>query len=283
MLGFSLAAASLTLVVGKGGVGRTTVARALAWKAKQRGRRAICLALDTGLSTRSQAEWEADVVALSASAALETAAAPVFGSRRIASAVLGQFAMQRLLDVIPGIREYALLVAARELSRSHDHVVVDMPATGHGVAWLGAASRLARLVSGGRSREQADQLDSALRDPRQTSLVVVSLPEPLVLVETLDLREQLRSELGRDADLLVVNRVPEAPLQTAQAARGHAVAAPEQSEALLALAAWLDQRGETRERARAAGLGVASTWLRDYATRPALADIAAALAVGAPA
>lgn len=175
----------LTLVVGKGGVGRTTVARTLAWAAAQHGKRATCLELAGAAGSGSIPPGSR---VLDPAEAVEAAATPVFGSRRVARALLGNFAIQRVLDVVPAIHEYALLVAALELTRTYARVVVDLPATGHGVAWLGVAARLARLVPHGASRDQADHLDAALRDPHTTALVVVTLPEPIVLSETRALR-----------------------------------------------------------------------------------------------
>lgn len=258
----------MTLVVGKGGVGRTTVARALAFAAVQQGERAICVELagDAGGGSAPPGS-----LVLDPADAVEAAATPVFGSRRIARALLGNFAIQRLFDVVPAIHEYALLVAALELTRTYARVVVDLPATGHGVAWLGIAGRLARLVPSGVSHDQAARLDAALRAPVTTALVVVTLPEPIVLAETRVLRSALRAELGRDADLLVVNRVPDVPVGALQGAR--ALGDPAAAQ----LAAWLGAREQVRTEAGAAAEGIAAVWLADHPTLPPVAALAAEL------
>ena len=174
-----MAFAALTLVVGKGGVGRSTVAQGLALAASQRGERATYLQLGVAANKQATAGTSANPgmltwLALEGTAALEAVAAPLFGSRRLAKAALNNFAIARLLDVMPALREYALLAAALELADMQQTVVVDMPATGHGVAWLSVAGRLANLVPPGRTRDQALRVDAAMRDPKRSTIVAVT-------------------------------------------------------------------------------------------------------------
>lgn len=283
---------TLTLVVGKGGVGRSTIAQGLALAATQRGERATYVQLGVAATSMPQATrpgggepaqnglltW----LALDGTAALEAVAAPLFGSRRIAKSVLNNFAIARLLDVVPALREYALLAAALELAEAGQTVVVDMPATGHGVAWLGVAGRLANLVPSGRTRDQALRLDAALRDPRLTSIVAVTLPEPLVLAETQQLRSIIESELGRDVDHLVINRAPVIPANAIQLA--HDLAASDSTITAPAhqLAAWLEQRVLACDNARNVAGGVNLSWVEEYPFTPLPTAIADALASTSP-
>jgi len=270
--------APLTLVLGKGGVGRSTVARVLTQAARDAGLRARCVELGpgSGRARSSAATPEVHsgerVLRIDPGQALEDAAAPVFGSRALARAALGNFAVKRLLDVLPGIHEYALLLSAvdlvgADLANPCERVIVDMPATGHGLSWLGAAQRFARLVPKGRSREQADRLDATLRDPLQTALVVTCVPEPLVLAETRELREELRAQLGRDADLLVFNRMPEVPAGAARAAQRLAADDTTLAPAARQLIAWLAAREDTRALAVTAAAGVPFISLPDSSGR----------------
>ena len=270
-------------MLGKGGVGKTTVATALTALAAKRGLRARRVELGSAASVR---KLDDDALVLDPDQALEDAATPVFGSRTLARAALGNAAFSRLLEVLPGLREYAMLLAAVDLTRSlgggaYDRVIVDMPATGHGVSWLAAAERFARLVPRGRSREQADRLDGTLRDPAKTAFVVVSLAEPLVLSETLELRGELEAHLGRDADRLVVNRMPSAPpIRAADAARAESrspARSQAQSAALSKLASWLDVRSGPQRFARDATHGIPSTWLAEFVGEPDLGAICRAL------
>ncbi len=287
-----MASAKLTMVVGKGGVGRSTIAQGLALAATQRGERATYVQLgvatknmplaprndDGNSNINSLLTW----VALEGTAALEAVAAPLFGSRRLAKSVLNNFAIARLLDVVPALREYALLAAALELADNQPNVVVDMPATGHGVAWLSVAGRLANLVPAGRTRDQALRVDAAMRDPRLTSIVAVTLPEPLVLTETQQLRAVIKSELGRDVDRLVINRAPVVPVNAIQLAHDLAALASHAAEPAHQLATWLEQRVRACDNARDVAGDVNVSWIEDYAFTPSPLVIAAELASTPP-
>lgn len=281
-----MAFAALTLVVGKGGVGRSTVAQGLALAASQRGERATYVQLGVAANQQSGSIANAPNVnqpgtltwlALDGAAALEAVAAPLFGSRRLAKAALNNFAIARLLDVMPALREYALLAAALELADMQQTVVVDMPATGHGVAWLSVAGRLASLVPAGRTRDQALRVDAAMRDPKRSTIVAVTLTEALVLAETQQLRTALQTDLGRDIDHLVVNRAPTVPALAMQHARDLATREPQLAGPAQQLAAWLEQRAAARRQASEFASNVNATWIDEYPTQPLPVTIAAAL------
>lgn len=205
--------ARLLLVMGKGGVGKTTVARGLAATLAKRGLHTALLELGTGAGAVEVVDaGEESFASLridEQSALLETAT-EVFGSARGARLVFGNFAVKQLASVVPGVREYCLLVAARARLATYDRVVIDMPATGHGISWLSAAKQLAQLVPHGRARAQADALDAALRDERETSYVLVTLAEPMVLAESNELEQALVARLGVRITHTVLNRVPPA-------------------------------------------------------------------------
>jgi arsenite-transporting ATPase len=205
--------ANVVLVMGKGGVGKTTVARGIGAGLSRDGHRVVVLELGAGAAGAAHAEHAGDVAyeVLSEDDALLETASEIFGSQRVSKLLFGNFAIKRLIGVVPGVREYCLVVAARQRLAGFERVVVDMPATGHGIAWLSAAHKLARLVPHGKARSQADALDAALRSARETSYVLVTLPEPLVLAESAELERALRERLGVQIDQYVMNRVPDEP------------------------------------------------------------------------
>ncbi len=192
----------LTLVIGKGGVGKTTVARGLAELAALGGERSLVVGFEppTGLAGESVAF---DVEVADGDAALRSVAAEILGSKRLAGALLSHFAIRRLAAIVPGLREVALLVLAMRHVDAGRHVVLDMPATGHGLAWLDTVSLLHALEPSGRARVLIDRLETRLADRTFTKLVVVTLGERLVMAETLELCRAL----PRRADLVVVNCV----------------------------------------------------------------------------
>jgi anion-transporting ArsA/GET3 family ATPase len=272
--------AKLVLVMGKGGVGKTTVARAMAESCAQQGLSCAAVELGAGAAPTTEHDpllWAQKVTIAEEDALLETCS-EVFGSLSAAKLLLGNTAIARLLGVMPGVREYSLIVAARACLADFDRVVVDMPATGHGLAWLSAAGQLSQLVPYGRARAQADALDAALRDPESTSYILVTLPEPLVVAESNELADALFATLGVRVYHTIVNRVPsEAPCtdDTQLARLEHDD--PPLHEALAELSAWSRQRARALSCARAVLAKGAATSLIQYVTAPVIEVVQRAL------
>jgi anion-transporting ArsA/GET3 family ATPase len=88
-----------------------------------------------------------------------------------------------------------------------DLVVVDAAATGHVVGQLGAPRAIQELVQMGPVRTQTGWLGELLANPRVTALNVVTTPEEMPVVETIELVAKVRAELDVPLGAVLVNRV----------------------------------------------------------------------------
>ena len=209
-------------VTGKGGVGKTTVAAGLALAAAEAEGEAVYVEFGDGAGARRVLRDRPsglEHVVLDPSRAVAKAAAPVFGSATLAKLALDNFAMRPLIRAAPAVRELGVLELARQVVEEHPgkRVVFDMPATGHSVAWLKVARQGRELTGRGPVHDLCAKLEAELISPGRASIVVVTLPERLVLWETLTLCETVEKEVGLSVDRLVVNRVPYAPPENALA------------------------------------------------------------------
>ncbi len=201
--------APTVLVTGKGGVGKTAVSAALAQGFATLGERTafVCFS-EAGWAGRGLSA-EVEQVVLDMTSALEAMAISLLGSGTLAKLLVHNFAMRRLLNAAPALHELATLHAVQALrAEGWERVVVDMPASGHGLMWLSVPAQLMRLLRVGPLYELAATLGSRLRDPAETSLAVVTLAEPLVMSETIELLTALRKGDRIAARLLVVNHMP---------------------------------------------------------------------------
>jgi len=199
--------------MGKGGVGKTTVAASLAVLDAETHGAAVLVEFGDGESGRRAlggSHKHVEHVVIKPAEALQRGAAPLFGSATVAKLALDNFAMRPLLLAAPAIRELAMLEAVRQVVAEHPgvRVVVDMPATGHGVAWLRVPKQGRDFLGAGPLFEMCDRVGRELLSPGRASIVVVTLPERLVIEETLELCDALAREVGLPADRVVVNRVP---------------------------------------------------------------------------
>ena len=204
------------LVTGKGGVGKTTVAVGLAAAAAESAEGAVVVEFGDGEAgrrlLRRHHHGRIKHVVIAPQDAVARCAVPLFGSALLAKAVLGNFAFKRFLRATPAIRELAMLECVRLVAADNpqSRVVVDMPATGHGVAWLRVAAQLRAFASSGPLHDLADRVCKELLAPARSSIVVVTLPERLVLHETLELCDAMDKHVGLFPSRLVVNRFPTA-------------------------------------------------------------------------
>ena len=200
----------LVLVLGKGGVGKSTVAEAIARGTALRGR--ACALVGFGDADASAVVDDGvERIVLDADSAIARAAVPLFRSAVVTRIVLANFAIKRLARAAPVLRELALLECVRQIAAARPSavVVVDMPATGHGVAWLRAPRQVLALLPRGPAKRFVEEVEREVNGTHASS-VVVTLPEPLALRETVELCHSLRDVVGKTPAWIIVNRMPRA-------------------------------------------------------------------------
>lgn len=125
----------------------------------------------------------------------------------VARKVFASPVYQHFVDGAPGLKELAILEHARRLldERRFEAVVLDAPATGHGVSLLRAPLLVAGAVDGGPFGRIAGDIAALVADPERCAVAVVAQAEEMPVEEALELRRTLSEQLGRRPDLLVVN------------------------------------------------------------------------------
>jgi anion-transporting ArsA/GET3 family ATPase len=212
---------NLLFVTGKGGVGKTSVAAALADLAARTGRRtlvcemdakgALAATLDTTPLTFEPRRIEPDLFAM----AMNTEDALREYLRLFVKVPLvgriGPLArtFDFVADAAPGVKEIlGVGKLAYEVREAHyDLVVVDAEASGHIVAQIGAPRVIGDLVQVGMVRDQTKWMTDILEDPARTGLVIVTTPEEMPVAETIDLIARLDAETGMAPSAIVANRV----------------------------------------------------------------------------
>src|SRR3954454_721955 len=214
-------------VTGKGGVGKTTVAAALGLAAARTGRRTIvCEVAEQDRMSRAfarhgvRAEQEVELapdlwaITIDPQKALEEWLGRQLGGGP-AGRILGHsHAFQYFVAAAPGAKELITIAKVWELaqterwnrgSRSYDLVVVDAPASGHGIAMLTTPRTFGEIARVGPVRRQAYKVSEMLADPERTGYVAVALPEEMPVNETIELSARLRAAVGLGLDEVVMN------------------------------------------------------------------------------
>ncbi len=220
-----LAAQRLVVVTGKGGVGKSAVAAALARAAAKAGRRVLAVEVGAGrlgaLLGGTLGPEPRPLGPHLAAATIEPEAAladfvlSVLKLRVLARRLLESTSFQVLAAAAPGLPEFLVLhrlsswLDARRLGRFvYDLVVVDAPATGHSLPLLAAPQALGALARVGPVAERLSSIGRRLTDPTATLVCLVTTPEELAVRETVDLHRELAGRLGLPVAPPIVNALP---------------------------------------------------------------------------
>lgn len=235
-----LLAKDLVVVTGKGGVGKTTVAAALGLAAARRGQRVVVAEvaardeLAQALAGEGSAPFvEREVapglhhVSVDPQHAMEEYLVDQLPSRGLAEVLVRSRLFTYLAAATPGLRELLTMGKVWELAQParrtpgalpYDLVVLDAPATGHGLALLEAPRTFSDAARVGPVNRQGRTIHEMLTDRTRTGVVAVAAPEELAVNEALFLREALRERLGLPLDHVVLNGVLPDRLTGAEAA-----------------------------------------------------------------
>jgi arsenite-transporting ATPase len=202
-----LSAARVTIVAGKGGVGKTTVTAVLARAAADAGLRVLVVELD-GKPVLADLVGAIPCEVIAGPEALE-AYLREHGFGRIARRLTTSGVIDVVATAAPGIDDIVVLGRIKQLERSGewDVIVVDGPAAGHAITFLLSAAGLLDAVRGGPVRTQAQDVVEMLADPTRCQVVLVTLPETTPVNELVETAYALEDRVGVHLGPVVVNHV----------------------------------------------------------------------------
>lgn len=216
----------IVVVLGKGGVGRSTVSAALGSALCDRGERVVIVEWTIA---EAIAPWfdhaPVDVDPREIAPRLSVMnyrLEAVLRTYFVDHLKLGLFYrhivdgphLRALIEAAPGFAELMFVghlwwltgLAEEEAGYAFDRVIVDAPATGHGASLLDLPATLASLGATGLLGMEIGRVTAMLADPARTGAIVVALPEELAKDETLELVPRVTRALGRRPIAAIVNR-----------------------------------------------------------------------------
>jgi anion-transporting ArsA/GET3 family ATPase len=213
----------VVFLLGKGGVGTTSVSAALALAASERGNTVLAMetdvrapmANDFAIKPAFEPVMVSDrlyAMVLEGRHSLEEYLKLVIPARTVMRAVFASRLYQFFVNAAPGLKELMMLgkvyyEAERKLG-GHDHwalIVVDGPASGQALSLLKMPTAAQQTFGDSVVGREAGNITRALRDEAETAIVLVTTPEPLPISETLETAQAL-DEIGIKPAAIVLNR-----------------------------------------------------------------------------
>jgi len=207
----------LVFVLGKGGAGKTTVSAAMGLHAAARGLKTLVIEVASQhrmtemFGVRAAEERHRDVevelapglwtISIDPEHATEEYLATQLKVRPVVEMLTRSRAFTNFAQAAPGLAElvtlgktWSLAVALKPGSSTPvwDRLIVDLPATGHGIALLETAQNIEELAGGGPIKDQAERIRQVVSHPGATGIAVVARPEELSVTEGLEAVRSLR-------------------------------------------------------------------------------------------
>ncbi len=275
----------LVFVTGKGGVGKSTVAVALGLRAAAEGRRTIvCEVASQEHASRifnrvevgfHEVEMEENLwsISIDPDEAMREYVLLQLKVRAMRDMLFRSRIFTYLTAATPGLKELVTIGKIWELGlpdrkvkqgRKYDLVIVDAPATGHGIGFLATPRTFAGIARVGPIHSQAQELDDLITDHSLTGTAIVSLPEEMPVNETAALEHDLREEVGVSIDRVYMNALYPERFSRSEAERLSEISGSGEADGIVRAAA----RAAVSEHRRARSQRAQLARLRRRATTP---------------
>jgi anion-transporting ArsA/GET3 family ATPase len=232
----------LIVVTGKGGTGKSTVSAALALAACRKGKRVLVCEVTarervsellgrppSGPQIKKLVE-NVYSVHVRPPEAMREYGIMVLRSETLYNLVFERRWVRYFLNAAPSLAEIVMLGkvswhAGREMEHGRprwDLVVLDAPATGHGLTFLSVPEVFLGMVKEGPLARDMKFMDEMLKDPERTRTCIVTLPEEMPANEAIEMHRAL-AQRGFPQGVIFLNGVFAkrfAPDERVQVARG---------------------------------------------------------------
>lgn len=221
----------LIFVTGKGGVGKSTATAALGMALAKAGKRTLLIETDTysamadlfrikldhgQVTKHSDNLWLQNLLAEDALIHIIKKFVP---SERLSRSVIQNRVARVFFKAAPSVNEFSILNRVYDYHQEtegarprFDHIIVDLPASGHAVTFLNVPNTLHGMMRGiGGFAALTKEIGEMIANPKKCAIVAVCLPEEMPVRETIELAQSFKETINRDLNMTMLNMVHHAP------------------------------------------------------------------------
>jgi anion-transporting ArsA/GET3 family ATPase len=212
----------LIVVLGKGGVGKSTTSAALATCAARQGIRTLLMETDSRAPVAGALGVERSfkpvpvragfsTMVLEGGHALDEYLGLVLPGRAVLKAVFASRLYQFFVQAAPGLRELMMLgkvcyeLSPKDRRARWDLVVVDAPASGQALSLLKMPTAARATFGASVVGQEAENIERTLHDRKLCAIVEVTTPETLAVSELLETQKALAA-MGFPPAAIFLNR-----------------------------------------------------------------------------
>lgn len=211
---------------GKGGVGKSTASLAMALAFAKRGKRVLIMQMNVPDKLGAIFDKEpvvSDIVELARNVysvnptpahAMREYALMHLKFKAVYKRVFENRIVSKFLKMMPGLPELVMLGKAYFHEREEvdgkkrwDAVILDAPATGHGMFLLQIPRVIEESLTSGMMVDEARLMLELLKDRKRSVLNIVTLAEEMPMNESVELYENIRKELDVEVGYIIANHL----------------------------------------------------------------------------